>query len=107
MIKHSPLPWSRNSDQFSPTRIFAGNNEVIAKVYLVRQNTRRRDDESLGNANIITGAGAMYEALCAFRDDFGFALEHDEPIAGADTVQNLVFLWPQIKAALDIIERAP
>ena len=42
----------------------------------------------------------VLEALRAFRDEFGEAMEADSALLGSDAVDAIRRLWPQVKAAL-------
>lgn len=57
-------------------------------------------DQDIADGRLIAVAPAMRDALLAFKAEFGAVLDSDDPLPGADAVDALCRIWPQIKAAL-------
>jgi hypothetical protein len=98
--KHTPGPWRIHGCEAGQPICAIGDRVICDQdkdeVAVVRYNAA--DCEA--NARLIAAAPELLATLEAFAEEFPQLANDDEPINGADAVDALCRLWPQINAAI-------
>lgn len=102
MLKHTPGPWT-----------ITGPNDKLNQIGIGRRLPRKgidpigcvygslRCEETHANAKLFAAAPTMYELLNGAIEEFGTAIDEDEPINGADAVDWLVDFVTRARRVLD------
>lgn len=102
MVKHTPGPWVVTGPDDKLNQVGVGRRlprQSVDPIGLVYGGLR--SEETRANAALFAAAPDMYALLREAIDQFGNAIDEDEPLNGADTVDWVVDFVTNARRILD------